>query len=601
MTLLTGILDPDPLRTSRFLEGSRKLAPDLAWLKHTDTRLGHLSLSLDGAPRTPYSTFQDSGGRSVFVLGDIILPNTETGTDNAAWLNQQCIERGPEMLGRQNGYYLAGMIDQHDVVYLAADQLGLMPLYYWAGTDHFCFSTSPNAFISHPHFNTTPDLMGVAGILLTMHATGNRTTWQDVRRLPPGHLLRWRKGEGITLSDVNSLKAHDSHFGWPPSRCQDLIQNSFNEAVQRLDKLGETAVLLSGGLDSRLVAGCLRWHARYKAPAVTLGESTDYEMQCARRVAASLGWPMHPVPVKLDAYPSWARIQARLEGMQTSFVEFMWWQATDTVNRLKPRIMTGLLGDAIMGGSQIGYGFDDQTGQHAFATQFTRLNRYGHSPAAVSKLLGQTGLGEAVLEELNKTWSSYDGLPFQKCWLYDLHHRQRLHVAPAAWRLSFGAWPSLPFTDRDHMQAMAGMAAPAFTERCAQNSMLRYKFPKLAALPLDRGGPDMRPLAPTPMWRLKHYLSSRVSMLRPGAGQIERRQYVRHFDINGPGWQAIRQLAEGHRSKMGNLFNPDVLEEMLPLYEHPLSTPDAVVDGARYKTMMGLFMQLSAPSSGDEQ
>ena len=186
MTLLTGILDPDPLRTSRFLEGSRKLAPDLAWLKHTDTRLGHLSLSLDGAPRTPYSTFQDSGGRSVFVLGDIILPNTETGTDNAAWLNQQCIERGPEMLGRQNGYYLAGMIDQHDVVYLAADQLGLMPLYYWAGTDHFCFSTSPNAFISHPHFNTTPDLMGVAGILLTMHATGNRTTWQDVRRLPQG-------------------------------------------------------------------------------------------------------------------------------------------------------------------------------------------------------------------------------------------------------------------------------------------------------------------------------------------------------------------------------------------------------------------------------
>ncbi len=193
------------------------------------------------------------------MLGDIILPNTETGTDNAAWLNQQCIERGPEMLGRQNGYYLAGMIDQHDVVYLAADQLGLMPLYYWAGTDHFCFSTSPNAFISHPHFNTTPDLMGVAGILLTMHATGNRTTWQDVRRLPPGHLLRWRKGEGITLSDVNSLKAHDSHFGWPPSRCQDLIQNSFNEAVQRLDKLGETAVLLSGGLDSRLGAGCLRW------------------------------------------------------------------------------------------------------------------------------------------------------------------------------------------------------------------------------------------------------------------------------------------------------------------------------------------------------
>lgn len=181
--------------------------------------------------------------------------------------------------------------------------------------------------------------MSIAGILLTMHATGNRTTWQDVKRLPPGHLLRWRKGEGVSLSDVNSLKAHDSYFGGSPSHCQNLIQNSFNEAVQRLDKLGETSVLLSGGLDSRLVAGCLRWHARYKVPVVTLGESTDYEMQCARRVAASLGWPMHPVPVKLDAYPVWAPIQARLEGMQSSFVEFMWWQAAGTVNKLKPRIM----------------------------------------------------------------------------------------------------------------------------------------------------------------------------------------------------------------------------------------------------------------------
>lgn len=140
MTLLTGILDPDPLRTSRFLEGSRKLAPDLPWLKHTDTRLGRLSLSLDGAPRTPYSTFQDSGGRSVFVLGDI-LPQPETG--NAAWLNKQCLEQGPEMLGRQNSYYLAGMIDEHDAVYLAAGQLGLVPLYYWAGPEHFCFSTVP--------------------------------------------------------------------------------------------------------------------------------------------------------------------------------------------------------------------------------------------------------------------------------------------------------------------------------------------------------------------------------------------------------------------------------------------------------------------------
>jgi asparagine synthase (glutamine-hydrolysing) len=591
MTLLTGILDPDPLRTSRFLEGSRKLAPDLPWRKHTDTRRGRLSLSLDGAPKTPYSTFKDSGGRSVFVLGDI-LPNTETETDNAARLNQQCIKRGPEMLGRQNGYYLAGMIDQHDAVYLAADQLGLMPLYYWAGPEHFCFSTCPNAFLSHPSFTAKPDLMGIAGILLTMHGTGNRTTWQDVRRLPPGHLLRWRKGEGITLSDVNTLKAHDSHFGWSPSHCQNLIQNTFNEAVKRLAKLGETSVLLSGGLDSRLVAGTLRWHARYKVPVVTLGESNDYEMRCARRVASSLGWPMHPVPVDLDAYPRWAPIQARLEGMQSSFVEFMWWQAAGPANKLKPRIMTGLLGDSVMGGSHLAEGFNKDFSEYDFRAQFKSVNRLGFKAEVISKLIGQPGLAEAIVEELHKTWSGYDGMSFQKCWLFDLHHRQRHHVSGAAWRLSYGAWPTFPYVDQDLLNVMAGMAAPAFAERIAQINMLSHKLPQLAALPLDRGGPDMRPLMFSPASKLRHILLSRFDSWKLPGKQIERRQFVRHYDVNNQGWHAVRQLAENNRPLMKGLLDATILDNMLPGPSAPLVTPDPIVDGARYKTIVGLLLQL---------
>lgn len=593
MSLLTGTLDGNALQASRFLEDSRKLAPDLPWLKRTDTRLGQLALTLESTPHAPYSTFTEASGRATFVLGDTLH---ETQLDNAAWLHAQCRQNGPETLARQNGYYLAGMIDEHDAIYLAADQLGLMPLYYWAGPEHFCFSTSPNAFLYHPSFTAKIDLMGIAGILMTQHATGNRTTWEDVRRLPPGHLLRWRAGEGVRLTEVNALKVHDSYFGWPQSHCQNLIQNSFNEAVQRLNKLGETSVMLSGGLDSRLVAGCLRWHARYKVPVITLGESTDYEMQCARGVARSLGWPMHPVSVNLDAYPSWAPIQARLEGMQSTFGEFMFWQAIDTAHALKPRIMTGLLGDPIMGGSLIARDIDQESGLHTFAAQFARVNQYGYPAEMISRLTGHAGLGEAVADELKKTWTNFDGLPFQKCWLFDMQHRLRLHVGAIAWRFSFGAWPTCPYTDMTMLQTMAGMAAPAFAERRAQNNMLCNKFPKLAALPLDRGGPDIRPLAPQPMWRLKHYLSSRFSVLRPGAGKIEKRQYVRHFDINSRGWLAVKRLAEQHRPHARSLFNPVVLEEMLPSPDQPLVTPDAILDSARYKTLLGLFLQLGTPT-----
>lgn len=593
MALLTGVLDSDPLRANRFLQGSHKLAPDLPWLMHTDTRLRRLSLSLDAAPKTPYSTFQDSGGRAVFVLGDI-LPNTETQTDNATWLSQQCLEHGPDTLGRQNGYYLAGMLDKHDVVYLAADQLGLMPLYYWSGPEHFYFSTSPNAFLSHPRFTARPDLMGIASVLLTMHGTGNRTTWENVHRLPPGHLLRWRAGEGVRLTEVNALKAHDSYFGWSPSRCQNLIQNTFNEAVQRLDKLGETSVLLSGGLDSRLVAGTLRWHARYKVPAVTLGEPSDYEMQCARRVASELGWAMHSVSVDLDAYPEWAPIQARLDGMQFSFVEFMWWQANSTLNGLKPRIMTGLLGDSVMGGSHLADGFNPETGNHDFATQFKNVNRLGFEAREISTLLRQPGLAEAVVEDLQQTWSKYDGMPFQKCWLFDLHHRQRHHVSGAAWHLAYGAWPSFPYVDRDLLHVMAGMAAPAFSERIAQRNMLSNKLTKLAALPLDRGGPDTRPLNPKLAAKFQHALLSRLDSWIPPRKKMERRQFVRHYNVNSSGWRAVREITEKYRPMTDGVLDMTTLDRMLPHADTPIATPDAIVDGARYKTMAGLLLQLGA-------
>lgn len=593
MTLLTGVLDPGQ-QGNNTSERSRELAPGLPWLTHRHAQIGALSLSLDASPETPYSTFQSRSGRNMFVLGDALSSN---GPCSAASLEEECLKHGVEDLARLNGYYLVGMVDENNAIHLAGDQLGLMPIYYWADENRFAFSTSPNAFLNFPGFNAKPDPMGIAASLLTMHATGNRTVWQDVKRLPPGHLLRWQEGKGVQLTSINPLKADDKYFGWSLERCQELIQNSFNESVLRFSRLGETSMLLSGGLDSRLVAGCLRWHARYKAPVVTLGNAADYEMQCARRVARSLGWPMSAIRVNLEDYPSWAEVQARLEGSQTSFVEFMWWQALEALRSLKPRIMTGLLGDPVMGVTQVAYAFNEQSGKHEFATQFARMNRYGFSPGEVSALLRQPGLGEAVVEELHQAWSSHDGLPFQKCWLFDLHHRQRLHVGPAAWRLSFGAWPTLPYTDKALLQVMAGMAMPAMAGRRAQTTMLCSKFPRLAALPLDRVGPDIRPVQPKAGWMILHRLSSLPGTLNHDR-TAERRQYVRHFNVSGPGWEAVRHKAEIFRPLANRLFDPEVLETVLPPPGQALTTPDPIIDGARYKTLLGLMMHLGLSSAG---
>jgi hypothetical protein len=73
---------------------------------------------------------------------------------------------------------------------------------------------------------------------------------------------------------------------------------------------------------------------------------------------------------------------------------------------------------------------------------------------------------------------------------------------------------------------------------------------------------------------------------------VERRQFVRHYDVNSRGWHAVRQLAESHRPLMKGLLDAGTLEDMLPRPSTSLVTPDPIVDGARYKTLIGLLMQL---------
>lgn len=176
--------------------------------------------------------------------------------------------------------------------------------------------------------------------------------------------------------------------------------------------------------------------------------------------------------------------EARGSSVPLDIPEFMRWQALETIHDLKPRIMTGSLGDAIMGATQIAYSRDESIQDYAFDTQFARANRFDFTAADISKLLKEAGLGEAVVEERRAGWAAYEGLPFQKCWQFDLQSPPTLSCRASG--LSFGTWPILPYAGCEFIEVMAGMALPVMGERRAQNEMLEPKFPKLAVLPLDR-------------------------------------------------------------------------------------------------------------------
>lgn len=203
---------------------------------------------------------------------------------------------------------------------------------------------------------------------------------------------------------------------------------------------------------------------------------------------------------------------------------------------------------------------------------------------------------------MQEIYNGYGRLESQKALCFDLYHRQRFFIGSIPWICSFGAWPILPAVDHRLLDHLTGMPASFLAGRHGQDALLKAKFPELAALPLDRNSRNTRPLQPRLRHMLGDSLKQRVFSLRQhlangnGHGRVEpkseRRYFYRLFDINGPGWMRVRELADSKRGVLSSLVNKEVYERALPSPQTILQYADPLVESAGLKSLLGLILIL---------
>ncbi len=231
----------------------------------------------------------------------------------------------------------------------------------------------------------------------------------------------------------------------------------------------------------------------------------------------------------------------------------------------------------------------------SFENYFARLNAYGFHPSVLGKLLRREVFGDLVqdtIAQIRHIYEGYSDLESQRAWCFELYHGQRFFIGGTAWKLSFGAWPIYPGSDREILETAAGIPAAALAERRAQNALVCQRFPHLAMLPLDRGSTyDTTPLLPGARWFVDHAL--REHLLRwvfQRHGGVEQRFYYRTYDLNGPGWVAIRHRAEPHRKNVSHLFDANVLAELLPPADAPVRLDHPIIGAAGTKSLLGFLL-----------
>jgi asparagine synthase (glutamine-hydrolysing) len=167
-------------------------------------------------------------------------------------------------------------------------------------------------------------------------------------------------------------------------------------------------------------------------------------------------------------------------------------------------------------------------------------------------------------------------------------------VASFAWRLALAAWPELPYIDRRVLETAAGMPLERIRGRRVQRELLARRFPLLARLPLDTNSRRMSLVTVTWRGRIRVWFEATRFARRVVHRSAERRYYFRVYNIHNPGWDAVRRAAESGRHAVHAMFDAEQLARMLPPPGVRIDARDAIIDGSRYKSLLGLML-LAAP------
>lgn len=582
MANFVAIVDADAERRRRFI---RRIRPALALvdgLGVDEIEAGDFALGWAAQPRTPISRMR-SPTTAAILWGDAIPANGAQRADAQA-LFDSWTPRDAACPPAFDGFYAALRFDARDGLIVGADLLGFFPIYYAMHDGVLLVGTSPRLFREHPKFPPRLDPAGLIGLLLTHAPLGGRALLEGVRRLAPGHALTWKRG-----TDATEVR----QYTIPTAQRSDdrTLQSAVEELDAVLDRtigrhlLGDhnPGMLLSGGRDSRLVAGYVRLHSD-RAHALTLGAKTDYEMKCASAVARTLRFTHATVDVKEAEFPAFAELQARWEQLGTGFASVHMWGVVRSMRELPPRFFGGYHLE-VRSGEPMPYAFDDL---------FAGSKNRGFQAATLHRLLRHDAAGELISDlerERRAVYETGSVTAEDRPAHFFIAHDWRAHAGGVPWKLSFGSWPILPILDRGVLETIFTLPASALADRRAQDEILRRRFPDLARLPLDRNTHDTSPLLPSARQRIVHALGRVAAPItRRFPRNLERRYYHRVYDVNGPGWRAIRHLAEPYRETLSTLFNMDALAELVPPPDARIALRSTITDSFAPKLLIGLMI-----------
>lgn len=326
-------------------------------------------IDLSAAGHQPMST--PDGRFSIIFNGEIYNYRTlrkeletegvqfKSHTDTEVLL-QLYARRGTDCLRWLRGMFAFAVRDNETgELFVARDQLGIKPLYYYQTEGLFIFASEVRALIASGLVPRRLSRAGLMSYLQNGSVASPATIIEDIRILAPGHYLviKARRASSLEVREVSYtddwLERAGAPVGLDRQAAVEVLRETLKESVRiHLESDVPLGPFLSGGIDSSAIVALMSQVSgnRPRTFSVVFSEERFSEAQHARQVARKFDTEHHEIHLGeqqlFDMLPAaiGAEDQPTMDGVNTYVVSKAVKEAGITV------ALSGLGGDELFAG-----------------------------------------------------------------------------------------------------------------------------------------------------------------------------------------------------------------------------------------------------------
>ena len=353
--------------------------------------------------------------------------------------------------------------------------------------------------MAHPDLPRSVDAVALHQFLVYDHALDDRTLLESVRLLPQASVPDRPRRHG-SIRPYWRLQYPDRYEPRPDEHYVEQLGHHLRQAVRRQQEASDrpAAMLLSGGLDSRLLLGLLCEDGR-TLQTFTFGVPRCDDARVAGEVARACGTAHRFFELKSDWLAFMAEQAVRATDGLGNIVNLHAMANIEAQSRHAQVVYKGFLGDALLGFALRRQMWGDYSDEHRYEVHRAAHRYHGvlnYEPEEERKLLSDAFLARAG----DGAYSAYRAgmdrsgsrqIANQRLY-FDLTQRVPRMTLNGVEVVRTHAVVRLPFGDTDLVDFALTVPPGFLFERNLAKVLLVNWFPKLAGIPIAGTGRPLR-------------------------------------------------------------------------------------------------------------